>query len=157
MANDTSVVVEVIKAIPVIILGCITVYIAWRQSNISHQGLIAQMFDRKVAVYGDVIAVVDRIMIEARADMNDVIDMNRVIARARFLFESDVTDYLIALKKAVVTLATVRDELKDEPAGPKRTALAKKSGDALREVSVAYEVLSDLIKPYVRVQARAKG
>ncbi|RWY82400.1 hypothetical protein EHI44_24230 [Rhizobium leguminosarum] len=87
-----------------LLLAGVAVIIASMQWFVARQKFVLDLFDRRFKAYTDVLAAVRPIVAAANADHNQIVDLNIATQNAKFLFGSDVNEYLQEIYKTAVKL-----------------------------------------------------
>src|SRR5262249_12643311 len=86
--------VQYLQALSTPALAIMAVLIGVMQWRTAHQRAVLDLFDRRMKVYGDLVAVTAEIVREGRAELQSLLSYSRSEAEARFLFGSEVSNYL---------------------------------------------------------------
>jgi hypothetical protein len=143
-----------IQAIGVALISGIGVFIAYRQARISTAKLNLDLYDRRFKVFDTA-----RKYIGSALDQEDLfkatVEYNVGTSDAIFLFEKDVDDYLISLRKKGIGLHAKRRQLRalgnSEAQDGRRGDLADKIGQTEQEFTTEYERLIQVFKPYLKL------
>lgn len=87
-----------------VLLAAVAVVIATMQWHVARQKFVLDLFDRRFKAYNDVLAAVRPIVGAGNADDNQLVELNIATQNAKFLFGSDVNDYLQEIYKTAVKL-----------------------------------------------------
>lgn len=168
---------EVLKIAPTAIVGCITVYIAWRQHRIAAaQAKTAEAVAAVAASQRD-IAQAQRDIAEARLKLDlfarrlevfdaawgaasSVLDsgnepaypqptFTNLLPAAKFLFGPDVHDYLSRLSRDMIELATIKLMYQREGRFQNDDQLRKHTDLECRIADAAMSGVKDIFAPYL--------
>jgi len=92
-------------AIPVtswltVLIAGIVALIAVMQWHVARQKFVLDLFDRRFKAYNDVLNAVRPIVAAGNAEQNDMVQLHIAVQNSKFLFGSDVNDYLLKIIKA---------------------------------------------------------
>ncbi|MGY5803369.1 hypothetical protein ACXHMN_18730 [Rhizobium sp. LEGMi12c] len=103
--SDVPVWIQVLQALstPAIALG--GGLVAYRQWRTAQQKVVLDLFDRRWALYNEILAVVQDALRGTKADTDDSIKVGILSHRATFIFGDDVVDQLKVLEKTMANLS----------------------------------------------------
>lgn len=87
-----------------VLLGTVAVAIALAQWLVARQKFVLDLFDRRHRAYTDVVTAVRPAIVSLRMTDEERRNLRAAIENSKFLFGSDVNDYLQVLWKVVVRL-----------------------------------------------------
>lgn len=87
-----------------VLLAALAVTIATMQWRVARQKFVLDLFDRRFKAYNDVLGAVRPILAAGNAEHNQIVDLQIAVQGSKFLFGSDVNDYLQETYKTVVKL-----------------------------------------------------
>ncbi|MGR9427735.1 hypothetical protein [Rhizobium leguminosarum] len=87
-----------------LLLAAVAVIIASMQWFVARQKFVLDLFDRRFKAYNDVLSAVRPIIGAGDASHNQIVDLNIAVQNSKFLFGSDVNDYLKAVYQTAVKL-----------------------------------------------------
>jgi hypothetical protein len=140
------------QALGVIAISGLGAWIAFKQVKIATAKLNLDLYDRRFKVFEAVRNLITQVMREAHVRLEDIRSFNLGVADATFLFESDVENYLTALRKKTIALRTKVEQLRgmEEP-NDRRNALVDQIAGLEMDLSVEYEKMIEVFKPYLRL------
>ena len=105
---------ELLKGLPAalvaLLIGSIAALIAWRQATVAQAKLKIDLFEKRLGIYDAVIEFIEK-RGSNLSDPNYSIRFNNATAAARFLFGSDVVQYIERVRDAVVLVSQKHREL----------------------------------------------
>jgi len=72
-------------------LALVVPYLQWRTA---HQKVVLDLFDRRFKIYEEVMGIIMHVVGGARATRDDLVQLREIKARAQFLFDTDVDQFL---------------------------------------------------------------
>jgi hypothetical protein len=140
------------QAILILCISCLGAWIAYKQVRIATVKLNLDLYDRRFKVFEAARNLVSHVMRDAHVGLGNISAFNLAVADATFLFESEVVNYLAALRKKAIALRTKAEQLKgmEEP-GERRNALVDQIADLEMDFSVEYERMVEVFKPYLKL------
>jgi len=87
-----------------LLLASVAVIIALMQWYVARQKFVLDLFDRRFKAYNDVLNAVRPILGSGNADHNQIFELQLAAQNSKFLFGSDVNDYLEDTLKTVISL-----------------------------------------------------
>ncbi|MBP1859787.1 hypothetical protein [Rhizobium herbae] len=87
-----------------VLLATVAVCIASMQWFVARQKFVLDLFDRRFKAYNDVIEAVRPIMAAGKVENNQLFELQLAINNSKFLFGSDVNDYLQEIRKTAIKL-----------------------------------------------------
>jgi hypothetical protein len=138
--------IAVLIAFGVLLIG----YAQWRTAN---QRAVLDLFERRLAAYYELESAIGGVMREGIDDGDAFRRYLNGRMQARFLFGTDVLEFLDSIYDDVIALQTIyRDDVIDHSA--KRVELTDNKFAALRRVSGFAERAPAVFGPYMNMTAR---
>lgn len=100
---EAAVRIQVIQVVFTGVIAVAAVYIAWRQAEIARAKLRLDLFDRRFRVYRGLMDLLDAVSQETPLDA-PLSTFYRETDEKRFLFDSDIVDYLKEVREKAVKL-----------------------------------------------------
>jgi hypothetical protein len=132
-------------------VACIAAF-NWRTA---HQKIVLDVFEKRFAVYEEIMRIVAAQIRQSRLDDKDFYDFIRIKDRAKFLFGDDVSTYLKTLQ---TDLEAARREERNEP---RKLNEEQAERDVARYVGLhdriakAFAELERLLTPYMKIHEKA--
>jgi len=140
------------QAILILAISLLGAWIAYKQVRIATAKLNLDLYDRRFKVFEAARNLVSQVMREAHVGLGNIGAFNLGVADATFLFESDVEDYLTALRKKAIALHTKAEQLRGmEGPSERRNALVDQIADLEMDFSIEYERMVEVFKPYLKL------
>jgi hypothetical protein len=87
-----------------LLVALVAATVALMQWYVARQKFVLDLFDRRFKAYNDVLAAVRPILGAGDAEHNQIVDLNIAVQNSKFLFGSDVNDYLKETHRTVAQL-----------------------------------------------------
>lgn len=137
-----------------IVAGGLAAWIAYRQWRTAAEKLSSDLFDRRWAVYDEVLNALAPVFRAGRPLDNEPLRrLHAANAKAQFLFGPEVSAYLDKLIEGIANLGVAADLYQR---GEADQAWLDKMHAARMLVATAQNDLRDLCRPYMRMSAREK-
>jgi hypothetical protein len=86
------------------LVSIVALTIALAQWRVARQKFVLDLFDRRFKAYNDVVSAMRPALAHSKVEHNELFDLQTAIQNAKFLFGSDVNDYLKKMWETVVRL-----------------------------------------------------
>lgn len=136
---------------PTVAIGVgVVAFLQWRTA---HQKVMLDLFDRRLALFYNIVDTVNPVVRHGgpRTE-NSAIKFGESIRDARYLFGSEVNDYLEGFRSMLIGMALAEDMI--EAHEPDRGDWISKKYHALQQVSSFYEDFPKLCDPYMRMDQK---
>ena len=131
--------------------------IAYRQWRTSHERVILDLFERRMAIYESVRAVIAEITREGTADGSSVFRYVKAADRLGLLFGVEVLSYSDETRERIVQLAYHEAMAKAADQNMKEKEMHKgKSAELLKALGEFHDEFSVLMMPYVRMTTKIR-
>lgn len=105
--NQVNWLLEIIKIVPVFIIGLIAGYIAWKQWEAARAKLKLDLFTRRLAIFTETWETASNVVL-SRDPMPPPLSMTNLLPEASFLFGAEVEAYMKELIGKMSGLAAIR-------------------------------------------------
>jgi len=133
--------------------------ITYRQWRTAHERVVLDLFEKRMAVYESVRAVIAEITRERTADGSTVLRYVKAADRLGLLFGVEVLAYSDETRERIVQLAYHEAMIKGGAAGQRiadHEMHKKKTDELLKELGEFHEEFSVLMMPYVRMTTKLR-
>ena len=139
-------IVDVLKALPTVVIGSVAVYIAWQQWNTNKQKLILDKFDRRMNVYTGVQNLLLLIRDSGNASTEDFTKLNLSVIEATFLFKPEILKYIDEIRQRASLFVGLKNEHQKQ-ARYDGDEILKERAWLIAQIAVAKE----MFRPYLDV------
>lgn len=102
--------IEIIKAIPIFIIGLITGYIAWKQYKVEKSRLNSELSDKRLNVFKQINLVMIRYTINKPFDIQLYLTFSENILYRHSVFSKELNDKIDALEKKLIDYMDTIDD-----------------------------------------------
>ncbi|MCX5513380.1 hypothetical protein C3941_00105 [Kaistia algarum] len=134
------------------VIAIVAVYIAFAQWTTARRKLALDLFEHRFQFYRNAQAAIRPIIASGKPTMEDEKAYLRVLDEARFLFGTEVYEYLDDVWLAIVNLGSISNEL-DGLRGEERGAAIKERRREFDKISATERELPKLLDHYMRMDA----
>jgi hypothetical protein len=139
----------IVQALTTLVLGCVAVYIAWRQWRTSHDRLVFDLFEKRFAVYKVTETLIDRAKIHGPIVRDDLEEFFDGIRGAEFLFDGEARTFLKTIGDKAVKANMRRGQLDLHPNHPSYSKLVDEEEDILDFLRKQDRALEDFFRKYL--------
>lgn len=153
-AGPTATIIAAIAAVSV------TVYFAWHQkkiakeqADIAREKLRLDLFEKRFRVFDAARKLLCEVAVHRRASDDNLRAFVIGTAEAVFLFDDDLSGYLVEIRNRAQKLQSLSDHLQDQkllPVGDQRSKAVKKSDQHFNWLVEQLEGLGDKFKPFMK-------
>jgi hypothetical protein len=147
--------IQILQGLLAPAVASLAVWIVWRQQAINHEKHRLDLFDRRMAIFVALMKVLAKITAEVRADVEDIREIAVQDSHARFLFRSDVRDYIKQLQTHAIQMRImnrkIREDDRTQPAFEK--TIEAEEAELLWFVN-QYEAGAKVFEPYLSMKHR---
>lgn len=118
----------------------------------TRERLALDLFDRRWQIIEELRKAVARVLREGASDTDVFMDFARASARAEFLFGSEVIEFLKKTQKTLASLPATAMRARTE--NPDRERYIDREAELITELSAFFEILDQLIRPYMAMTQR---
>jgi len=148
--------VAIIQVLSTAVIGAIAVFVAWRQWSTSHHRLVLDLFGRRFQVYQELARAIADAVNKPNVEIKDLSNFDAARQTARFLFGSEVHDYLTKVREALVLVISIGHAMAAIPLdAPQRKDAEAAMLDNLNQLNEFYGRLSEMVTPYLRLAVRS--
>ena len=135
------------------LIAIITAYIAYRQYKNDNERLKHDLYEKRYAMYSNLMETIASILQEANVDMNTLITFKKSTREAIFLFDDDISSYLDEVYKNGALLRTVNKSLASNlPVGEQRTQFADRDHELMVWFSNQFDVAKVKFSKYLSLK-----
>ena len=136
------------------LIGALGALIAYLQWVTAHQRLVLELFDKRFAALEALLTSLGPIYASGKATAQEFFDFAYAMERCRFLFGSEVFQYLETIKKDLSFLVAYTDEAIDQ--NPNRENLIDKKANVFTRVADFNKDAIPIFMPYMHLDQRMK-
>jgi hypothetical protein len=141
-----------IQVFGVAVISGLGAWIAYRQARIATAKLNLDLYDRRFKVFDGARNLVSMILGEGKIIPASLSLFNIRVADVTFLFDADVENYVINLRKKAVALYTKGNQLSGmEELSERRNALIDQIAELEMDFASEYERMVKVFKPYLKL------
>jgi hypothetical protein len=144
-----------VQLMTTLVLGGVAAYIAWRQWRTAHDRLVLDLFERRFQVFQELTRAILAAFNKPNAEIDDLAKFDIASEKARFLFEPEVREYLIEVRKHLINIITKGRALAEMPDGSARTMAENELVAGLTEMHAFYDKLAVMVTPYLQMTTRS--
>jgi hypothetical protein len=123
-------IMKVLQVLLTFVIGVFAAIIAWQQWRTSHHKLRLDLFDKRIAVFNDLMEFINSIVQQGTTPQNAWIYLHRKANERKFLFGEDIQKYGEELRQNAHRLALVKIEIdKTKPLSEERHKLTSEEAD----------------------------
>lgn len=104
---------QILQALLTPVIAGIAVYVAWQQWQGNKLKLVLDRYDRRMRVYGNVVAFLRLVMKDFKPEISDLLKFPFDTAEADFLFGPEIPEYLNELFHRAWKLRDSKDAYRD--------------------------------------------
>ena len=106
-------IIQISKGLLTPLIAIIATYIAWQQWKTNQQKLNLERYDRRLAVYEEVVKILSIVVRDADASYEDLLNFRASISEADFLFGEEIPIYIDEIYKRGINLRRWNKEYRD--------------------------------------------
>jgi hypothetical protein len=147
--------VKISQALLTPVLAAIASYIAYQQWQTNKQKLVLDRYERRLKIYEKVREFLGIIIRDATVSIPEIMNFNRAVSEADFLFGREVSTYLAGLYSHAVKLhswnAQYRDHSQSIPQNYDHQAVVKGMHDELQWLVGQYDPSKEIFRKYLDI------
>jgi hypothetical protein len=134
-------------------IALLAILIAILQWRTAHQKIVLDLFERRMKVYSEIRAVIASVVSSGKLPNERHFEFMRAIDGAKFLFGSNVTNYLEGLNTTLVYFQEA-DETYGSLQGKERGEAIQKRRKHFDMIQAFYKEFDPLVEPYLGMRQR---
>jgi len=143
-------ILEILKALPTIIIGCIAAYIAYRQCKTDHLRLKFELYDKRWRVYEEVRKILF-VFRDENVKREDLIKFRTSVSEADFLFGPEIPKYIYEVYQHGVELYKWKNQYHEKPAGYDHNKVVAEMEKELTWLNEQFEPAKEKFKKYLDI------
>ena len=117
---------DILQGFLVPIIAFLGVYIGWQQWSTNRRRLDHELFDRRFSLYEEVLRLFGNVLRKGNTKAVDILEFIEATKSAKFVFDTEVSDFLDQAVLRFSDLETIEAEFEDMEKGEQRSALVTK-------------------------------
>ncbi len=147
--------IEISKGLLTPIIAVIATYIAWQQWKVNKQKLKLELYDRRLAIYEEVMQILSIILRDADASFDDLLKYRTSVSEADFLFEQEIPFYIDEIYQRGIKLHKLNKQCNESKEkntdGFKDAEIMEKVGKELEWLTKQFDPAKEKFKQYLEI------
>ena len=150
MDTNANIIAE-LQAVFTFAIAMFVAWIAFQQYQVAKRKLRHELFDRRYEVYESVRKFLSSVATHARVDGDEMVKFLEGTATAKFLFDSEVSEYIEEIYRNSLKHSMYDKLLKNEFERDKRLSLIEKESEKLEWLTTQFTVMNEVFGEYLKV------